>query len=244
MNKTVNKDIPIPLYYQFKQILLDDIEQGKYAYGEKIPTEMEFINKYQISRTTIRQAINELVKEGYLVRYKSKGTIVNRRIKIEDSKLDIRHGVVLAGGTFNSKLIKLKKQKPELIDCKTLGINLNEEIWQMDRIRYSNNQPVSYSKTSIPVKYFPDLDMYENEANMGFHDLLKMKGLKVVATEHFIEVTKADSETAELLNSRKDDPMILLKDINYFKDGVIEWSLSVIPKTSKLVLHCVSEHNE
>ena len=77
-NHSINKDIPIPLYYQVKQIILDEINNEGVKAGDAIPTEKTFCDIYGISRTTIRQAISELVNEGYLYRVKSKGTFVSQ----------------------------------------------------------------------------------------------------------------------------------------------------------------------
>ena len=74
--KEINKDVPIPLYYQLKNIIKTDIENGTLKTGDTIPTEMEIMSHYNISRFTVRQAISELVNEGYLVRKTSNGTFV------------------------------------------------------------------------------------------------------------------------------------------------------------------------
>ena len=78
LNKTdrIDKSIPIPLYFQLKKLILSEIKEGNYRSGELIPTEKEISDAFQISRTTVRQAITELVQEGWLYRVKSKGTFV------------------------------------------------------------------------------------------------------------------------------------------------------------------------
>ena len=73
----LNKTIPIPLYFQLKELILADIKSGKSPYGSMIPTENEFVTVLNVSRTTVRQAITELVQEGWLYRVKSKGTFVS-----------------------------------------------------------------------------------------------------------------------------------------------------------------------
>ncbi|MDR0656789.1 MAG: GntR family transcriptional regulator, partial [Treponema sp.] len=66
----------IPLYYQLKKLISQEIDKGNYGYDNPIPTEIELINTYHISRTTVRQAVLELVQEGRLYRVKGKGTFV------------------------------------------------------------------------------------------------------------------------------------------------------------------------
>ena len=61
-------DTSIPLHQQLSEALRRDIQTGKYASGQKIPTEMELSQLYRVSRVTIRSALDSLVKEGLLVR--------------------------------------------------------------------------------------------------------------------------------------------------------------------------------
>ena len=74
----LKKDVPIPLYFQLKELLLAEITKGTYQTGEAIPTEKELSEMFQISRTTVRQAISELEHKGWLNRMKSKGTFVSK----------------------------------------------------------------------------------------------------------------------------------------------------------------------
>ena len=72
----INKNTPVPLYFQLKTLILDEIKSGRYKVGDAIPTEKELSEMFEISRTTVRQAVMELVQEGWLYREKSKGTFV------------------------------------------------------------------------------------------------------------------------------------------------------------------------
>ena len=76
--KTIDRTSPTPFYAQLKQILLEAIEANDLVVGEVIPTEMELMKRYGISRATVRQAVLELVNEGYLRREKGKGTFVTQ----------------------------------------------------------------------------------------------------------------------------------------------------------------------
>ena len=74
----IDKTVPIPLYFQLKELVLSEIKEGNYKSGDMIPTEKEISDSFGISRTTVRQAITELVQEGWLYRVKSKGTFVSQ----------------------------------------------------------------------------------------------------------------------------------------------------------------------
>ena len=66
LKTSLKKDSPLPLYYQLKEIILNEITEGKLIVGDALPTENEWMNAYKISRATVRQAMSELVNEAYL----------------------------------------------------------------------------------------------------------------------------------------------------------------------------------
>jgi ABC-type glycerol-3-phosphate transport system substrate-binding protein/DNA-binding transcriptional regulator YhcF (GntR family) len=73
------------LYRQLKELIKDAIRRGKFRPGDRLPTEMELCETYGVSRITVRQALNELAREGFLYRQQGSGTFVTDRIpsKIE-----------------------------------------------------------------------------------------------------------------------------------------------------------------
>ena len=75
----LNKYSTIPLYCQLKNIILEQIENGYFEEDSKIPSEQDFCEKYNISRPTVRQAINELTNNGHLYKLRGKGTFVSKR---------------------------------------------------------------------------------------------------------------------------------------------------------------------
>src|SRR5574341_1099270 len=74
----VDRNLPVPLYYQLREALLTLIKEGRLKEGDLIPTERELGERFQVSRITVRRAIDELAREGYLVTQQGKGTFVAR----------------------------------------------------------------------------------------------------------------------------------------------------------------------
>ncbi len=72
----IDKNSPIPIYYQLELQIRQFIESEQLQPGDILPSEREFTEKYNISRMTVRQAINNLVSEGLLYRQKGKGTFI------------------------------------------------------------------------------------------------------------------------------------------------------------------------
>lgn len=79
----IDKSIPIPLYFQLKTLIMDEIKNGTYKVGNPIPTEKELSETFHISRTTVRQAITELVQEGWLYRIKARVLLYHNRRSVK-----------------------------------------------------------------------------------------------------------------------------------------------------------------
>src|SRR3954464_3810159 len=78
----INKNSPVPIYHQLEEHIKQQIENGILKEEAIIPSEREYAQMFQISRMTVRQAINNLVSEGYLTRRKGRGTFVTKK-KVE-----------------------------------------------------------------------------------------------------------------------------------------------------------------
>ena len=74
----LDKSRPIPLYYQVKESLLEKIKSNQFKVGDLIPSESELQEEYNVSRITIRRAIQELVQEGHLHTVQGRGTFVSK----------------------------------------------------------------------------------------------------------------------------------------------------------------------
>lgn len=76
LEMNIDKTVPVPLYYQLKSLILSEIKKGNLKEGDCLPTEMQMVEHFHVSRSTVRQAISDLSKEGWLERIASKGTFV------------------------------------------------------------------------------------------------------------------------------------------------------------------------
>ena len=68
---------PIPIYFQLKTLLLEEILEGRYGTDGRLPTEHELCERFGISRTPVSRALSELADEGVILRHRRRGTFVN-----------------------------------------------------------------------------------------------------------------------------------------------------------------------
>ena len=139
----LNKTIPIPLYFQLKELILADIKSGKSPYGSMIPTENEFVTVLNVSRTTVRQAITELVQEGWLYRVKSKGTFVSEpklqqdfATKIESFEQQMQR----LGKVPRTEVLELIEEKASADVAQALQIEVGSKVVLLHRRRFADEE--------------------------------------------------------------------------------------------------------
>lgn len=221
----INKYSNVPLYCQLKNLILDKIEKGEFKADSKIPSEQEFCEKYDISRPTVRQAINELTASGHLYKLKGKGTFVSTRkthIHIKDytgftdSILDSKNpaeknivSIEVVSSKQDEKLNELFGLKPE-----TPG--------EFAVITYINNlggDVFSLNTSYIPLYLFPDI-CEDIRLKKPSHDILRGKYPLIPNTsKSVLEVVYTDQKDAAYLKVQPGQPLIRVGNILYAKNG-------------------------
>lgn len=224
----INKNIPVPLYYQLKELLQNDIAKGKYEPGDLIPTEVKLMEKYDLSRTTVRQAINALVYEGYLDRKKGVGTTVLSRDDSNDQG-NLPNQIKLNGYAVSTKLQGLESIRADSSIADKLDININDKVYVMERVRYGDDIPLVYSRTFIAEKTAPKLRDNIDTAYTGFHNYLFSVGRAVKQISRTSEGGITDDKTAELLGLKPNVPIIIMTDQCFSSSGkIIEYTVSIV----------------
>lgn len=228
-NVSIDKNTPVPMYYQLKKIILDMIKDGTLKPGDMIPTEMELSDILGISRTTTRQAILELVMEGQLYRIKSKGTFVAEKRVIQDFTNVIRasHNLLQAQNVrTTTKVLELGVEKAGGLVSKMLQIDEGDEVIHLCRLRFVNDEPNVLADAYLPMSCKGMLDMDMNKT--GLYEFLDMKKETMPANAvRELEAISADEEEAKMLDIKAGDPIQLTTSVTYTKSGSpIEYSIA------------------
>jgi len=219
---SLDKSIPIPLYYQLKKQLLSLIENSSIREGEMLPPENDLCRMLNVSRPTIRQAFTELVNEGYLNRYKGKGTFVSTP-KVNDrffSKLETFHEEMIEKGfNPNTLVIKLEKIKGPHEANERLSIPLNAPLIYLSRVRSVDTVPLVYVETFLPYNEYQDLMTVDFSVNSLYNSLEKMYGKRVNRVRREFVAVNAHKNEAELLQTTRNKALLLVKTVAYSGDG-------------------------
>lgn len=217
------------LYVKIKDDLLDKISNGEYEVGRTIPTEIELSKQYDVSRPTIRQAIQILVNEGYLEKRKKRGTIVcSAKIQQEFTQFieSFDSEMSRKGRMSKTKVIALKKEIANEEVVLQLQLENDKEVFKLVRLRYVDEQPNVLVTTYIPAHLFPDLLSIDFTSNR-LYDVFAQKDYPIQSIRRKLETIKADDTVSDLLDVCVGDPLFYFHSIGFAKQHVpIEYSIS------------------
>ncbi len=219
----LDKNIPVPLYYQLKKLLIDEITNNRLKLGDSIPTEAEFSEYLGISRPTIRQALSELVSEGYLQRLKGKGTFVSKP-KIDERFFQhlqsFNNEMQQKGLNPSTQVLDLKVIKGIAGICEKLNIDVEDELVYLRRVRYADEEPVVYLETYLPYKYCKGI-VEEDFVHNSLYSLMEEKyNIKIFKVVRKIEAVNADEQVAKLLHIKKNQALCLVKTTAYTEENI------------------------
>lgn len=210
----------VPLYQQLTNIIIADISNGIYKSGDKIPTEQELGEKYNVSRVTVRSALAELSERNILVRRRGKGTYINGD-KINKSIVGVRSFSDLCreiGCKPGAKVLKciIEKATPE--DIAALQLEENANILVTERIRFADDVPVSFEVSRFPERFSFLLHEDLNDSSM-FEIIREKHGITFGASSKMVELTYATYEIAVYLQLPKEYPLLLITSVSCDNDN-------------------------
>lgn len=217
------------LYLKIKDDLLAKIEEGIYKPNQTIPTELELSAYYQVSRPTIRHAIELLVKQGYLEKRKKRGTIVcNHKIEQDFTKFIASFDSQMhqKGRSTKTKVLSFHQETANEEICQALHLNKNDLVFKLVRLRYVDNNPNVLVTTYIPYHLFKEFEQIDF-SQVSLYDMFEKYHHPVCKISRLLEVMLADETVSDLLNIEKNSPIFYFhsygKDVN---QTVIEYSIS------------------
>lgn len=226
----VDRDAPLPLYHQLRQALLEPMERGHWKEGDPIPTEREICDTYNVSRITVRRAVSELVREGYLVSQQGKGTFVARpKIQRQLSQLrSFSEEIAATGLRAGSRLLSLR-QEPALGDVAS-ALQLEEGlwIWIVERLRLVDDEPTILSTSHLRLAPSVVLTPGQLHGQASLWQILRAQGVTFARSESTIQAVTGNDRESRLLEVTPGSPLLLVESIVYSVDCTpVEYSRMV-----------------
>ena len=200
----------IPQYRKLYELLRKHIVKGIYEEGSLLPSENELCATYQMTRPTVRHALDTLVKEGLILKQQGKGSIVRKQIQ--------NIGILSISGTASAIGVRYLKtdilQKPEIrvwpenFPFELSDIEKEMGCVYMERLRYVDEVPVFYDINHLPNTYLPRITSRSFENKSLFEILRKHYQIEVLGGEQKLKAINPDEQIQQLLKLKPDQPVL------------------------------------
>ena len=210
IEKTIDRESQQKLYVQIYTIIKEKIEKGDWPAGTQIPTEDELCKTYDVSKATVRIAISELGRDGFLVRKQGKGTFVTYSMPHlgVDMKTRLTENMFGEGVKVKKELL-VKGVKAPSGEIKEY-LKTGEDVYYVLCKRVVDGEPAYLEESFFPLFMFPDIEA-EDICQTSFYQLAQenasMKIAKVIQT---IEVTEISGDAADILKVKSGSAALLM----------------------------------
>jgi GntR family transcriptional regulator len=218
---TLKRGAPVPLYHQLKSALLRDIEAGRWRPGERIPTEDALIERFQVSKITVRQALRDLAQQGYIRREQGRGTFVQGP-PLEEGPRDLKSFTSeMRGHGFNATSRVLEQgilPAPAGI-AERLGIAEEALVFRLRRLRFADGEPMGLQTAYLAMRLVPKIDeMSFNDASL--YDVLATRyALYPTAARETHQAVAVPEDLAAMLRVPAGSPALAAERLTSLGDG-------------------------
>jgi len=217
-------DNPLPLYLQLQGLIRDAIKDGVAPRGSGIPAERDLAIEYNVSRITVRKAIEGLVEEGLLTRRRGAGTFVAGRVDKSFSKLSSFSEDMVARGRVPSSLWVSRSVGAVTPDeSMALGLSPGSPVLRFNRIRLADDEPMALEFSTLAAGALASID----DVGDSLYAALERADHRPVRALQRLRAVPLGSQHARMLGVDTGDPVLLIERRGFLPDGrVVEFTRS------------------
>jgi len=227
--KKVDKASRIPLYYQLMDLIVDDIESGILKENDKIPSERELCQLYDISRSTVRQTMIELEKGSYIYKEHGKGTFVSpKRLKQDLQKFySFTEEMKKLGKKPTSKVLKFETKEASEKISRRLEIEENSLVYVIKRLRLADEKPMMLEISYVPCERFPEMTQKDLQGSSMYGFFKEKYKTEFTKAEEIFSAVLVNKSEAKHLNVKEGIPGMRIERYTYENDKIIEYTKSI-----------------
>ncbi len=221
MQTSYSKEFFAPLHQQLATNLQAEILSGKYNQGELFATEKSLVERYRVSSTTVRRALQVLVQKGYLYRKAGKGTFI-RRLQIEETLgplWSFYEEMEVLGLKPTSDLLAIQVQKANRFIAQKLQLTESEPIYWIKKLLRANDEPVAIFDSYWLFDVGKGLAQHNLNSTNLFNIVENKLGINLGEAEATIEAGAASPEESQMLDILEKDPILIMQRTVYSPDG-------------------------
>ena len=214
----VDRNSPVPLYFQVAQHLEHLIESGELAPGTRLENEIDLADRLHLSRPTLRRAIEYLVDKGLLVRKRGVGTqVVHAKVQRQVELTSLYEDLAKASRDPHTRVLSFVTEPAPDALALELGIPEGTAVYVLERLRYSGAEPLAIMRNHVPadlLRLTPE-DLEEQ----GLYNLLRANGLNLRIAKQSIGARAATAAEARALGETKAAPLLTMVRWAYDDQG-------------------------
>ncbi len=221
-NRQIDKSSPMPYHYQLREIIREEIRLDQWRAGDQLPSEHQLCEMYQLSRTTVREALDALVNEGLLLREKGRGTFVADPKYLESwsgSAIGYSDSLTKQGLLIETRVMEMTRIAPTPALRKELDLRTQDEIFFLKRLRYIHSQPILVVDSYIPARLFPNLNEIDFRTCSLYQTFRDVYKTPVSRVKRVIEAIAANETVSALLSIPAGFPIMYIENTAYTQSG-------------------------
>jgi GntR family transcriptional regulator len=221
--RRINKDIPVPYYYQIAQLLrevIEDVCPDREREEISLPSEAELCDLYGVTRGTVRHALEVIEREGLIYREKGRGTfLTRRRVELDLTTLcSTTEDMEARGWEPGTRVLGLQRVNPRPHVQHKLDIAEDALVWELHRLRLANGEPISLQWSYIPCALARDLDRHDLTGSL-YYVLKNGYGIELRTADQVIRTRNATLAEARLLQIGEGDALFAIERVTCDQRG-------------------------
>jgi GntR family transcriptional regulator len=220
---TIDRASSIPLYVQLRDALQDQIDQGAWVPGDQLPGEQELCEVSGVSRTVVRQALQELSFQGSIVRHRGRGTFVAEpkisSTSLVHSLMGFHEDMVERGLDLRNEILEKVMLPASSKIAHYLELEALAPIVKLERLRYVEAEPIVHVTSYLPYDLCPTIMSADLSAQSLYAFLDEQCELRVARGRRRIEAVAVNEPEARLLQIDTGAPVIRMESVSYMQDG-------------------------
>lgn len=211
----------LPLYSRVEAVLAGEITDGGLKAGDQLPTEDSLIARFEVSRITVRRAVQNLVARGMVEIRRGKGTFVAApKITQELTELSgFVEDMHALGRKPTARVIGKEIVTADTTVASHLALTKGERVVRIRRIRLADGVPLSFDETYLPLKIGSKIITNNLKVEPIFSLLERKYGVPLIEAEYKLEAVAAEAEVAAALRVKQGSPIFRIERTSYSSGG-------------------------
>lgn len=214
----VDRNSPVPLYFQVSQQLEAAIRDGTLPPGSRLANEIRLASEWGLSRPTVRQAIQHLVDKGLLVRKRGVGTqVVQPQVRRTIELTSLHDDLAAAGREPRTDVLECAPAAAGDEVAAELGLPPGSEVLRLRRLRRTGDEPLALMTNHLPAGLV-ELDAGQLSEH-GLYETLRAAGINLRIAHQTIGARPATTAEARLLDEHRGAPLLTMTRVAYDDKG-------------------------